>query len=122
MSAKRKLVAVVDDDRSMLRGVQRLLLAHGFDTEVFDSAEGFLARTEDKELTCLVLDIHLGGMSGIELRRQLVASGSRLPVIFITAVGDEGDQKEAMESGCVAYLQKPFAAQQLISAIDRAAS
>ena len=122
MSTERKLVAVVDDDLSMLKGVQRLLAAHGFDTEVFSSAEGFLGRAGDRELTCLVLDIQLGGMSGIELRRRLASSGSTVPVIFITAVDDQAIHDEARDAGCVACLQKPFPAKMLIGAIEQAAA
>jgi len=117
----RKLVAVVDDDPSMLKGVERLLTAHGFDTEVFASAEAFLERIAKPEPTCLVLDIHLGGMSGIELRRRLAASGSRVPVIFMTAFDDEMTHKGATDAGCIALLQKPFPAHLLIGAIDKAA-
>jgi FixJ family two-component response regulator len=121
MSARRKLVVVVDDDKSMLKGLERLLNASGFDTEVFCSAEAFLARKAAREAACLVLDIHLGGMSGIELRRRLAASGSAVPVIFMTAFDDEGTHDEAAEAGCVACLRKPFPARLLIGAIESAA-
>jgi FixJ family two-component response regulator len=121
MSARRKLVVVVDDDAGMLKGVSRLLTAHGFDIEAFPSAEAFLDRTAEREVGCLVLDIHLGGMSGIDLRRRLAKSGSPVPVIFITAFDDEGTQREAVEAGCVAFLHKPFAAHLLIAAIEKAA-
>src|SRR5262245_4896177 len=80
-----RTIAVVDDDPSMLKGLVRLLNAHGFGTQAFASAEAFLADSGAGSAACLVLDIHLGGISGIELRRRLTASGSRLPVIFITA-------------------------------------
>jgi FixJ family two-component response regulator len=121
MSTRRKLVAVVEDDPDMRKGLQRLLNVHGFDTEVFTSAEAFLAGEAKTQAMCLVLDIHLGGMSGIELRRRLFASDCKLPIIFITAVDDEAIEREAMETGCVAYLRKPFPANLLIGAIDKAA-
>src|SRR5260370_26564495 len=105
----------------MLKALERLLRAKGFDVEVFASAEAFLAGATTSEAACLVLDIHLDGISGIELRRRLTTSGSRLPVIFITALDDEATHKEAMEAGCVAYLRKPFPAHLLIGAIDKAA-
>jgi len=120
MSMQRKLVVVVDDDRSMLRGVERLLNAYGFETAVFSSAEALLYSSATVEATCLVLDIHLGGMSGIELRRRLAADGSTVPVIFMTAFDDEITHREAVEAGCIAYLQKPFQAQSLIGAIKNA--
>jgi FixJ family two-component response regulator len=121
MSARRKLVVVIDDDRTMLKGLERLLNASGFDTEVFCSAEAFLARAEPREAACLVLDIHLGGMSGIELRRRLAASGSAVPVVFMTAFDDETTHEEAVEAGCIACLHKPFPARLLIGAIETAA-
>src|SRR6266545_3127041 len=121
MTMRGKLVVVVDDDGSMLKSLERLLNAYGFDTEVFPSAEAFLARTCAREAACLVLDIHLGGMSGVELRRRLAVSGSAVPVIFMTAFDDEGTHEEAVEAGCVAYLHKPFPARLLIGAIETAA-
>jgi FixJ family two-component response regulator len=121
MLIRRRLVAVVEDDPDMRKGLKRVLNVHGFDTEVFPSAEAFLAAEAKTEAVCLVLDIHLGGMSGIELRRQLFASDCKLPIIFITAVDDEAIEREALETGCVAYLRKPFPANLLIGAIDKAA-
>jgi FixJ family two-component response regulator len=118
---RRKLVAVVDDDPGMLKGLQRLLTAHGFETEAFASAEAFLERGAARDPMCLVLDIHLGGMSGIELRRRLAHAGSTVPVIFITAFDDETTKREATEAGCIAYLHKPFPAPLLIGALDKAA-
>src|SRR5262245_31066698 len=120
MSARRKLVVVVDDDGSMLKSLERLLNASGFDTELFSSAEAFLARTCAREAACLVLDIHLGGMSGIELRRRLAASGSAVPVVFMTAFDDERTHDAAVEAGCVVCLRKPFPARSLIGAIESA--
>jgi len=115
-----KTIAVVDDDPSMLRGIVRLLSAHGFGTQAFASAEAFLGDVGASTAACLILDIHLGGMSGIELRRRLTASGSRLPVIFITAVDDEATREEAIAAGCIACLRKPFASNLLIGAIKEA--
>jgi FixJ family two-component response regulator len=115
---RRKIVAVVDDDSSMRVGLERLLQAHGFDTEVFASAEAFLGAASRADY--LLLDIHLGGMGGFELCRQLASSGSRLPVIFMTAFDDEGTRREAASAGCIAYLRKPFAGKLLIEAIAHA--
>jgi FixJ family two-component response regulator len=119
MSTRRKLVVVVDDDPSMLKGVQRLLTAHGFDTAVFASAEAFLDCPSRHGAACFVLDIHLGGISGIELRRRLAANGCNVPVIFMTAFDDETTHQEARDAGCIAYLHKPFPAKLLIGAIDQ---
>ena len=120
MLAPQRVVAVIDDDVDILKAIGRLLKAHGFRLESFASAEAFLARDSAHEPACLVLDIHLGGMSGIELQRRLKASGCRLPIIFITAIEDDATRREAMAAGCVAYLRKPFVARLLIDAIDTA--
>ena len=116
----QKTIAVVDDDPDMLKAIGRVLAAHGFHPEAFASAEAFLDRNWAREPACLVLDIHLGGMSGIDLQRHLKASGSQLPIIFITAIEDEAAVQEAMAAGCVAFLRKPFTARLLIGAIDTA--
>ncbi len=117
--AKQKLIAIVDDDPSMLRGIRRLLNAHGFATETYASAEAFLKRSAETKPHRLVLDIHLGGgMSGIDLRVRLQSMGCALPVIFITAVDDQATHDLAIQAGCVAYLRKPFSAKQLIAAMQ----
>ncbi len=116
---KQKLIAIVDDDPSMLTGMRRLLNAHGFATETYDSAEAFLKRSAETKPHRLVLDIHLGGMSGIDLRVRLQSMGCTLPVIFITAVDDQITHTLAIQAGCVAYLRKPFSAKQLVAAIEQ---
>jgi FixJ family two-component response regulator len=120
MPKRRKIVAVVDDDPSMLNAAESLLDAQGFATMVFASAEEFLDRGAATQVDCLLLDIHLGGVSGIELRRRLKDSGSMLPVIFMTALDDEAMRERALKAGCVAFLRKPFQAHQLIDAIKKA--
>ena len=120
MPKRRKIVAVVDDDPSMLNAAESLLDAQGFATMVFASAEEFLDRGAATQVDCLLLDIHLGGVSGIELRQRLKDSGSMLPVIFMTALDDEAMRVQAIKAGCVAFLRKPFQARQLIDAIKKA--
>lgn len=122
MCDHRRVVAVVDDDQDLLRGLQRLLNASGYDTEVFSSGEAFLDGVAASKATCLLLDIHMGGISGIELRRRLAKLGCKLAIIFMTAVDDETIHLEAVESGCVAFLRKPFAARALVDAIGIATS
>lgn len=119
---RRQLVAVIEDDSGMLKSIERLLKVHKFETAVFGSAEEFLADAAASAVTCLILDIHLGGMSGIALRRQLAACGSSLPVIFMSAIDDDAMRAEALEAGCVAFFRKPFLAQHLIAAINEAVS
>jgi FixJ family two-component response regulator len=122
MTDQRKVIAIVDDEQAMLKAIERLLTACGFSTQGFASAEAFLDSRSAQDAACLVLDIHLGGMSGIELRRRLNAVRSTLPVIFITAVDDESVRKEAIEVGCIACLRKPFPGNLLLGAIDKATS
>ena len=113
-------VAVVDDDPSMRRSLVRLLNAYGFAVDDFPSAEAFLARDPDSPVACVVLDIHLPAMSGIELRARLTADGSTLPIIFITANDDEAVKSTAGELGCIAFLRKPFPAELLIEVVKKA--
>src|SRR5689334_2997889 len=97
----KKVVAIVEDDPGMLRGLQRLLSVHGFVTEAYTSAEGFLECIIGSKANCLLLDINLGGISGIDLRRRLAAAGSRLPVIFMTSGDSEIVRAEAIAAGCI---------------------
>ena len=120
MQTRKKVVAVVDDDQSMLSAAENLLDAHGFMTIRFSSAEEFLGDRGGTRADCLLVDIHLNGVSGIELRRQLKVSHPDLPVIFMTALDDEAVRHQALEVGCVTFLHKPFPAHQLIEAIKSA--
>jgi FixJ family two-component response regulator len=113
------LVAVVDDDAATRHSIERLLQARGYGVRTFESAEEFLESALMKSATGLVLDIHLKGMSGIELRRCLSAAESRIPVVFITAYDDDATRIEALAVGCVDCLQKPFAADRLTEALER---
>jgi FixJ family two-component response regulator len=113
-------VAVVDDDESFGRALGRLLRAAGFDPVRYASAEAFLEDTTHGAPDCLVLDIHLGGASGLELRRHLTAVGRTTPVIFVTAHDEPKIREEAREVGCSAYLRKPVPGQLLIEAINHA--
>ena len=122
MQKRRNIVAVVDNDHRMLRAAEHLLDASGFATELFGSAEEFLDRGAATRVDCLLLDIDLGGMSGIALRRQLTAFGSKLPVIFMTALDDAEIHHQAMMAGCIACLHKPFTARQLMDAIAKIAA
>ncbi len=116
---QRRIVAVVDDDPSMLRAAASLLDALGFATETFASAEDFLDHCDTSQVDVLLLDINLGGISGIELQHRLAASNSVLPVIFMTAIDDELLRGEALRSGCIACLRKPFQVRCLMDAIER---
>jgi FixJ family two-component response regulator len=120
MAAQPTVVIVVDDNAGLLKGVARLLAHSGIESRTFASAEALLESGSAQTATCLLLDIHLGGISGIELQRRLVASGSKCPVIFMTANDDEVTRNEAVDAGCIAYLCKPFAHHVLLDGIRRA--
>lgn len=119
---QRKVVFVVDDDPSMLKGMRRLLRQHGFETVPFETAKALLDHEDFTQAICLVLDINLGDGSGIELRYRLAEAGVSVPVIYITGNDSDATRMAAMASGCVAYLTKPFPAQSLIDPIRRAAA
>jgi FixJ family two-component response regulator len=118
--SKRKLVFVVDDDPGMLRGVQRLLREHGYDSVSFPSADAFQRHDNFDQAICVILDINLNGASGIEVRHRLKAAGISLPVIYITGRDSPATRMAAIESGCLAYLTKPFVARSLMEPIERA--
>jgi len=119
MPKATNLVAIVEDDAAVRKSLDRLLRANGYATCGFATAEEFLQSGIAESAIGLVLDIHLPGMSGIELRRNLLAAGSRLPVVFMTAVADEAVRAEAHAVGCVGYLEKPFEAKRLTDALER---
>ena len=119
MHSNLGMVAIVEDDETGRRSLERLLQASGYATTSFASAEDFLESGIGDRVIGLVLDIHLGGMSGIELRRRLTTVRSLLPVVFITAYDDEATRREAIAAGCVDYLRKPFDANRLTEALER---
>ena len=118
----RKVVFVVDDDLGILRGVKRLLRESGYSSLLFQSAEAFRDHGDFEEACCVILDINLNNESGIELRYSLKAAGISVPVIYITGNDSPAVRMAALESGCIAYLTKPFSAKSLIEPIDRASA
>jgi FixJ family two-component response regulator len=117
--SKQGLVFVVDDDVGILKGLKRLLKQHGFDSALFASAEAFENCDDFGAAICIILDIQLNGVSGIEVRYRLTDAGIALPVIYITANDSDAVRAAAIKSGCVAYLTKPFPAKALIEPIER---
>lgn len=115
-------VAVVDDDDSLCRSLGRLLRASGMQPITYGSAEAFLADTKQPRFDCLVFDVQLGGMSGIELAQRLVAGGGHVPFIFITAHDDAETRAAAQAVGCAAYFRKNDAGADVLEAIRRAAA
>lgn len=116
MPKKRNVVAVIDDNQSILGAMSRLLSALGYETELFASSKEFFDAAMMTEAICLIVDIQLGDSCGIQFARHLVNAGCRIPIIFMTAEGDESVKKRALEIGC-AYLRKPFSADALIQAL-----
>ena len=114
-------VAIVDDDESLCRSLCRLLCAAGLKPVAYVSAEAFLGDGHRPPFDCLLLDVQLGGISGIELQRQLVASGETTPVIFLTAYDDPEGRAQAIAAGCAAYFRKSDSGAAVIEAIRRAA-
>jgi FixJ family two-component response regulator len=114
------VIAVVEDDPSMRKAIARIVRGLGLLFQTYASAEAFLGDEARCRFACLILDIQLRGMSGLELMRHLAQQGREVRVVFVTALEGEALQREAEEMGCVAYLRKPFEAGMLIAAIRRA--
>jgi FixJ family two-component response regulator len=121
MSTTRNIyVAIVDDDESLCRSMGRLLRAAHFQPITYSSAEAFLEDQKHPQFDCLLLDIQLGGISGIELNRQLAGAGSTTPVIFITAHDDPESRKQALAVGYAGYFRKTDSGSEVLDCIRRA--
>jgi FixJ family two-component response regulator len=118
--ANLPLISVVDDDDSVRESLSGLIRSVGFGVLVFASAEEFLNSNHLSDTDCLILDVRMPGMNGLELQRRLAASPMSIPVIFITAHGDEEARVRALNGGAVEYLLKPFSEDALLKAIDMA--
>jgi FixJ family two-component response regulator len=120
MTDKQSIVMIVDDDDSIRKAVRRLMKSFGFAVETFASAEEFLDSDWLERTSCLILDVHMPGMNGLELQKRLVASGCVIPIIFITAFTDDCARAQAMKAGAVGYLTKPFGDAALLDCIHEA--
>jgi FixJ family two-component response regulator len=120
MSSARPVISIVDDDVSVRRALRRLIQSGGYLAETFASGPEFFDSVPYGRTACLVLDIHLDGMSGLELQERLVAGRAGIPTIFITAHDDVATRERVRRSGAVAYLRKPFDKQALLDAIRNA--
>jgi FixJ family two-component response regulator len=113
-------IAIVDDDESVCRALGRLLRASGMQAITYTSAEGFLADSAHPQFACMVLDVQLGGMSGLDLQRELAERHDPTPIIFITAHDEPRARAQAESIGCVAYFRKTERGVALLEAIQRA--
>jgi FixJ family two-component response regulator len=119
-SSKQIIVAVIDDDGGMREAAERILGAYGYGTETFHSAEAFLGTVATSKAVCLVVDIQLGNISGLELARQLTADGYKFPIVFMTGNNNETIRSGAAAAGGIAFLEKPFPAKMLVDAVRMA--
>jgi FixJ family two-component response regulator len=120
IQGKRKMVAIVDDDDLMRTALQGLLKSAGLLAQSFASAEEFLKSGQQRDTACLITDIRMPGMSGLELQAQLNADHCRIPTIFITAHGDAKMRMQAMRAGAVEFLAKPFDDEALLESVRAA--
>ena len=118
--AASPLIAIVDDDESVRDALTSLLHAVGWQAEAFASAEAFLQSGHVHTTACLLLDVRLPGLSGLELQRQLCSSQAQLPIIFLTAHGTEAMRAQTLQAGAVAFFTKPFSDTALLEAIHTA--
>jgi FixJ family two-component response regulator len=117
---KSIVVAIVDDDESARDGLMTLMESCGYSAKTFESGESFLSSSRLSDTDCLVADIHMPGMSGLELYSRLVASGQAIPTILITARDDERTRARALQAGVLCYLPKPCDETELLSCIESA--
>lgn len=119
-SADKSLIAIVDDDRSVRRGLSNLLKSEGYLTECFPSGEALLASDRHASFDFLILDVKLGGLDGFEVGRRFAESGVNVPVIFVSALGDELTRKRALGAGAVSFFSKPIDVDALLGDIQGA--
>jgi FixJ family two-component response regulator len=119
-SKSKAVVFVVDDDLSVREGLERLLKAVGWRVETFTSAQEFLAHRKENIPSCLVLDVGLPGLSGLDLQKKIMEASGKIPIVFITGSKDVPTSVRAMKAGAVEFLVKPFSEEDLLIAIEEA--
>ena len=118
MVARNPLISIVDDDDALRISLENLIRSIGWRVQGFPSAEAFLRSNQAHQTGCLILDVRMPGMSGLELQRQMVMDNSQVPIILITAHEDHDQKAKALQAGAVAFLHKPFYQDELLNAID----
>jgi FixJ family two-component response regulator len=111
------LISVVDDDESIRRTTTFLIESFGFRAAAFESAENFLKSGQLHETSCLIVDVQMPGMNGLELQSELAAAGYDIPIVFVTAYDNKVSRQQAMQAGAVAFLAKPFGDEQLLQTV-----
>ena len=114
------VIAIVDDDDALRSSLDDLIRSIGFRTLGFPSAEAFLSSDQAQGVACLILDVRMPGMSGLDLQHQIVGAKWQIPIIFITSHADDVARTRALEAGAMAFLYKPFHEEELLNAIDAA--
>jgi FixJ family two-component response regulator len=114
------VVAIVDDEKAVCRAIGRLVMSAGMDSQLFSSAEEFLRSCRARKPDCLILDLRLPGMSGLELQQQLATDQCRTPIVFVSAHDDSASRTQALQGGAFAFLAKPFNDEALLEAIQSA--
>ena len=119
LAPKKGTVYVVDDDEAVRDSLQWLLEGKDYRVRCFESAESFLSRYDAREVACLIVDIRMGGMTGLELQTRLIETHSPLPIVFITGHGDVPMAVDTMKKGAMDFIQKPFNEDQLVPLVER---
>jgi FixJ family two-component response regulator len=116
--SERPLISIVDDDDSIRNSLDDLIRSAGFRTQGFPSAEAFLSSPRARDTACLILDVRMPGMNGLDLQRTIVAANWQIPIIFITSHTDDAARARALEAGAVGFLYKPFRDDELLNAME----
>lgn len=118
--ADTALISIVEDDASVREAIGNLMKALGYQIAMFDSSEAFLGISPTIETACLILDVRMPGMSGLDLQRRLGLSGNQIPIVFVTAQGNDDIRRQALQAGAVALLHKPVSEADLLGAVGAA--
>jgi len=116
--AESTRISIVDDDASMREAIKTLINSIGLSVDEFSSADDFLKSARSEVFDCLILDVRMPGLDGLELQRRLAAANIAIPIVFLPAHYSEHQRRKAMDAGAIAFLRKPFTEQELLNAID----